>query len=201
MGMTFKQGDSEEAYEDYDAYTALNRQSLLRKPFVPYVAAGVVALVVILGFTMYGTSAKDSALAEEVAVLAKHLDDIEFRLGNLEQANSGGESITTLRENHENLSRQFQALEAKLGQSLNQINGQLASLEKSQQPAAKPAATAPAKKTAKVAPAKVHVVKAGETLYQISRQYGLTVDQLKKINKMGTDVTIRPGQELKVSAP
>jgi hypothetical protein len=81
MGMTFKQGDSEEAYEDYDAYAALNRQSLLRKPFVPYVAAGVVALVVILGFTMYGTSAKDSALAEEVALLAKHLDDIEFRLG------------------------------------------------------------------------------------------------------------------------
>jgi LysM repeat protein len=145
---------------------------------------------------MYGTSAKDSALAEEVALLAKHLDDIEFRLGNLEQANSGGESFTTLRENHENLSRQFQALEAKLGQSLNQINGKLASLEKSQQPAAKPA-----KKTAKASPAKVHVVKAGETLYQISRQYGLTVDQLKKINKLGTDVTIRPGQELKVSAP
>ena len=64
-----------------------------------------------------------------------------------------------------------------------------------------PAATPPAKKTAKTASAKVHVVKAGETLYQISRQYGLTVDQLKKINKMGSDVTIRPGQELKVSAP
>ena len=201
MGMTFKQGDSDEAYEDYDAYAALNRQSLLRKPFVPYVAAGVVALVVILGFTMYGTSAKDSALAEEVALLAKHLDDIEFRLGNLEQANSDGTSLTTLRENHENLNRQFQALEAKLGQSLNQINGKLASLEKSPQTAAKPAATPPAQKKAKAAPAKVHVVKAGVTLYQISRQYGLTVDQLKKINKLGTDVTIRPGQELKVSAP
>jgi LysM repeat protein len=201
MGMTFKQGDSEEAYEDYDAYAALNRQSLLRKPFVPYVAAGVVALVVILGFTMYGTSAKDSALAEEVALLAKHLDDIEFRLGNLEQANAGEESLATLRENHENLSRQFQALEAKLGQSLNQINSKLASLEKGPQPAAQATTPPPAKKKAKAAPAKTHVVKAGETLYQISRQYGLSVDQLKKINKMGNDVTIRPGQELTVSAP
>ena len=201
MGMTFKQGDSEEAYEDYDAYAALNRQSLLRKPFVPYVAAGVVALVVILGFTMYGTSAKDSALAEEVALLAKHLDDIEFRLGNLEQANAGEESLATLRENHENLSRQFQALEAKLGQSLNQINSKLASLEKGPQPAAQAATPPPVKKKAKAAPAKTHVVKAGETLYQISRQYGLSVDQLKKINKMGNDVTIRPGQELTVSAP
>jgi LysM repeat protein len=42
------------------------------------------------------------------------------------------------------------------------------------------------------------VVKAGETLYQISRKYGLTVDQLKKLNGMGKDVTIRPGQELVV---
>jgi LysM repeat protein len=93
------------------------------------------------------------------------------------------------------------ALEAKLGQSLNEINGKLASLEKSAQPAAKATAAPPAKKKAQAAPAKIHVVKAGETLYQISRQYGLTVDQLKKINKMGTDVTIRPGQELTVSAP
>jgi LysM repeat protein len=201
MGMTFKQGDTEEAYEDYDAYAALNRQSLLRKPFVPYVAAGVVALVVILGFTMYGTSAKDDALAEEVALLAKHLDDIEFRLGNLEQANSGDESLAALRENHENLNRQFQALEAKLGQSLNQINGKLAAFEKNQKTIAKPAAATPSKKSAKAAPAKVHVVKAGETLYQISRKYGLTVDQLKKYNNMGNNVTIKPGQELKVGAP
>jgi LysM repeat protein len=201
MGMTFKQGDTEEAYEDYDAYAALNRQSLLRKPFVPYVAAGVVALVVILGFMMYGTSAKDDALAEEVALLAKHLDDIEFRLGNLEQANAGDESLAALRENHENLNRQFQALEAKLGQSLNQINGKLAAFEKSQKAIAKPAAATPAKKSAKAAPAKVHVVKAGETLYQISRKYGLTVDQLKKYNNMGNNVTIKPGQELKVGAP
>lgn len=201
MGMTFKQDDTEETYEDYDAYAALNRQGLLRKPFVPYIAAGVVALVVILGFIMFGTSSQNDALTEEVALLAKHLDDIEFRLGNLEQANSGEESLATLRKNFEDLTRQFQALETKLGQNLNQINGKLATLEKKQKPTAKQAATPPQEKKAKAASAKVHVVKAGETLYQISRKYGLTVDQLKQLNDMGKNVTIQPGQKLNVGTP
>jgi len=122
-------------------------------------------------------------------------------LGNLEQASSGEESLATLRKNYEDLSRQFQALESKLGQNLNQINDKLASLEKKQQPIAKTAATPAQGKKAKAASAKTHVVKAGETLYQISRKYGLTVEQLKQLNNMGKNVTIQPGQKLNVGAP
>ena len=40
-------GRSVVALTDYDAYAALNRQSLLRKPYVPYIAAGVVASLLI----------------------------------------------------------------------------------------------------------------------------------------------------------
>jgi LysM repeat protein/uncharacterized FlgJ-related protein len=40
-----------------------------------------------------------------------------------------------------------------------------------------------------------HVVKAGDTLYSLSRQYGVTVDQIKTLNNM-TDSTIKLGQEL-----
>jgi hypothetical protein len=197
MTMTFKPEDNEEAYEEYDAYAALNRQSLLRKPFVPYIAAGVVALVVILGFTMYSSNSQNDTLSEEVALLTKRLDDIEFRLGNLEQANAGDAGLAALRTQTENLAQQVQNLETKLGQNLNQINGKLAALEKDQKPAATAAPAASQKKT-KAATPRMHVVKAGETLYQISRKYGVTVDQLKKFNNMGKDVTIRPGQELVV---
>lgn len=196
MTMTFKREENEEPYEEYDAYSALNRQSLLRKPFVPYIAAGVVALVVILGFSMYGTSSQNDALSEEVALLNKRLEDIEFRIGNLEQVSSGNESLGTLKNNTDMLAQQFQALETKLGRNLNQINDKLAALEKNQK--AVPQKTAAPPKSAKKASPKVHVVKAGETLYQISRKYGLSVEQLKKLNGMGNDVTIRPGQELVV---
>jgi LysM repeat protein len=196
MTMTFKREENEEPYEEYDAYSALNRQSLLRKPFVPYIAAGVVALVVILGFSMYGTSSQNDALSEEVALLNKRLEDIEFRIGNLEQVSSGNESLGTLKNNTDMLAQQFQALETKLGRNLNQINDKLAALEKNQKETPQKTATPP--KSAKKASPKIHVVKAGETLYQISRKYGLSVEQLKKLNGMGNDVTIRPGQELVV---
>jgi nucleoid-associated protein YgaU len=41
----------------------------------------------------------------------------------------------------------------------------------------------------------VHVVKPGETLYRISRRYGVTVDKVKKWNKLPDDI-IEVGQRL-----
>jgi len=43
----------------------------------------------------------------------------------------------------------------------------------------------------------VHIVAAGETLYAISRRYGLTVDALKQLNQLGGN-TISVGQRLRV---
>ena len=41
----------------------------------------------------------------------------------------------------------------------------------------------------------VHIVKPGETLYRISRQHGITVDMLRKWNKLSDDI-IEVGQKL-----
>lgn len=41
----------------------------------------------------------------------------------------------------------------------------------------------------------IHVVKPGETLYRISRKYGLTVDKVRKLNKLPDDI-IEVGQKL-----
>lgn len=44
----------------------------------------------------------------------------------------------------------------------------------------------------------VHTVRAGETLYSISRRYGLSVDALRRANELDEQATIYPGQKLKV---
>jgi LysM repeat protein len=64
--------------------------------------------------------------------------------------------------------------------------------------AAVPAKTAeaPEKKASAV---KYHEVKPQETLYSISRSYGMNVDTLKRINNLGAADNIRIGQKLKVS--
>jgi lipoprotein NlpD len=45
-----------------------------------------------------------------------------------------------------------------------------------------------------------HKVKSGDTLYSISRQYGLSVEDLKRVNGLGPDCRIRGGMVLKVSS-
>jgi hypothetical protein len=44
-----------------------------------------------------------------------------------------------------------------------------------------------------------HEVRAGETLWGLSRRYGLTVEELRRINDLSPDTPIRPGQKLKLA--
>ena len=60
---------------------------------------------------------------------------------------------------------------------------------------AKPAKQAEA---AKPAGAVYHVVQKGENLYRIALKYGLTVDELSKLNKLPPDASIQPNQKLLV---
>jgi membrane-bound lytic murein transglycosylase D len=64
---------------------------------------------------------------------------------------------------------------------------------------AKPARAQSSASAAKSAP-KYHVVKPQETLYRVSVNNGISVDKLRKLNRLGPkDNTIRVGQKLRVS--
>jgi len=47
-------------------------------------------------------------------------------------------------------------------------------------------------------PPAVHEVRAGDTLWSISRRYGLSMDTLRRINHLGS-TSVHPGQKLKLS--
>jgi hypothetical protein len=44
-----------------------------------------------------------------------------------------------------------------------------------------------------------HLVTRGETLYRISKKYGISVDDLRRLNNMDPNALIHPGQELLVT--
>ncbi len=46
---------------------------------------------------------------------------------------------------------------------------------------------------------RVHRVKSGESLWSISRRYGMTVSQLARMNHISTKATLQPGQRLQVA--
>jgi LysM repeat protein len=62
----------------------------------------------------------------------------------------------------------------------------------------KPVKPAPGKPAP--APAKLHIVKSGESLYSISKQYDTTWQTLQKLNKIKKPHWIYPGQTLKLPA-
>jgi LysM repeat protein len=74
--------------------------------------------------------------------------------------------------------------------------------------AANPAAANPAATVAGVenpAPAdnantKTHTVAKGETLSQISKQYGVTVEEIEELNKIGDAKKLQAGQTIKIPA-
>ena len=74
-------------------------------------------------------------------------------------------------------------------------------LEKRPAPKAATAGPPPAKKAAtrKASAVKIHTVVAGDTLYGISRRYGISMEKLKSINNLTDDTVLDVGQRLKVS--
>lgn len=48
--------------------------------------------------------------------------------------------------------------------------------------------------------ADLYVVATGDTLYSIARRHGLSLEQLRRINDLGSDAVIQPGQSIRVAA-
>lgn len=71
-----------------------------------------------------------------------------------------------------------------------------AAKKKAAEEAAKKKAAEEAKKKAEAA--KWHTVKSGESQWSIAHKYGISVDQLRKMNKMTDKSVIQPGQKLRI---
>ena len=70
--------------------------------------------------------------------------------------------------------------------------------EPNEQTAVRPVANKPVAKTQPKASSS-HKVQKGETLYSIAKQHGMTVDQLRKVNRLGKTTNIKVGQVLRFS--
>jgi LysM repeat protein len=133
---------------------------------------------------------------------------LQSKLANLEQKTSSLEKqITELQGKVSTLGP-----DPALLQQLDALAQKVEALEK--QPAAgikakpstpsKPAAETKAKSPAPSKPAastekQYHTVQKGDTLYRISKKYGISVEDLRKLNDLSGDQALRAGQKLQVS--
>jgi LysM repeat protein len=192
---------NEDQEEDY----YLSEGSNLRKPKkLPWIVGAVVLLLlVVLFFSLFGKDDNSADMAQlkdfEIRIVR-----VEEKLDAVERLQDGLTRIEKQEKTLANLLVRFDNLESGMIRQMTQLKKELAEYRKKQAKAAAPQAKTsppPAKPEKKAAKPKFHEVRAGETLYGISRNAGLTLEQLRSYNKLAATDTIRPGQKLKLTPP
>jgi len=117
--------------------------------------------------------------------------------------------VVALEQRIARLEKQIPELQGKIStqgpdpallQRMDALTQKVEALEKQKQPAAEPKAKrSPPSKPAASAEKKYHTVQKGETLYGISKKYGMSVEELRKLNNLSADPSLRTGQKLLVS--
>jgi len=117
--------------------------------------------------------------------------------------------VIDLEQKNAQLEKQLGELQGKIGTiapasdlilQMEGLSKKVEALEKQKQPTAelkvKPSAPS---KTAASTEKQYHTVQKGETLYRISKQYGISVEELRKLNNLSEDQPIYTGQKLRIS--
>jgi LysM repeat protein len=117
--------------------------------------------------------------------------------------------VTALEQKITGLEQQLAELQEKITtsgkdpallQQVSDLAQKVESLEKQKRPTAESKAKpSPPSKPAVSSEKKYHTVQRGETLYWISKKYGISVEELRKRNNLSADRPVRTGQKLLVS--
>jgi LysM repeat protein len=206
--MSGKYAGGEEREGAYD-YTA-SEDNTAKRSLKPVLIAGgglLVAVIVVLMFL----SAPKSAEKDQLKSIETRLKQIEEKLTKLEWIDTGMARLDRKEKDFVALAERMTQVESSMNRRIDQLGKEAARPAAKHEPAtaktesasAKPEAappkSAPASPKAEKDPkAKVHVVEKGETLYGISRRYGIPAQQLLTLNHLSPKDPIRPGQKLVV---
>jgi len=173
--------DIEEDFTDDEEHTSRDRneetntiQERYQKVKIPYVWIGVGLIGFVVLILVLFPRTGDYGLERKINSLDAKLMQIEGDLNRLVW------------------------IEARLDQmeeKLKEFEVMMNTLEKFGKLSTQPAAKSPET----VSKARYHRVRAGETLYGISRRYGTTVEELRRLNKLPKEATIYPDQKLLIS--
>ncbi|MDB4444550.1 LysM peptidoglycan-binding domain-containing protein [bacterium] len=174
--------------------------------------AGACVLLIIVLIAIYFGRGNGTSNEESLRIQAK-LNQLEDRLGQI----SGLQDRISYLEKREKSTQQYKVKTDRavnalsehidiLTKEFDRVQKKMVAVEAAKPKAAKPKPSKPPVQPKPVPPKLVprsqglfHEVNRGDTLYQISRKYGITVDELRRLNKMTKAQSIQPGQKLLVN--
>jgi len=206
-------GESGDDYLDAEAYSSLRARRSSGFPGGGLKSRGLmIALVVVvlaLLVFLFWSIPKPRRAAEDPAIMEikTQLQQMEQRLSTLEESLSELQNLKSQMAASNELGGRVDRFEASFSMRLGDLDQKVSDLEKKlshaavqkKQPApAKKTAAKPRKKTPPQHKIRYHTVVAGDTLYSISRKYGVSLATLKKVNGLKGNA-IQRGQKLRVT--
>jgi TolA-binding protein len=194
--------DSESAAkEDYDEsvdYHPEKKKLFTSEQLVfSAIMIGLMVLVILIGW--FVMQKKFAINTNQFRKLEARIKQFENKLAKIEEISDQIFQLETQVENFTTTMDRFDRFETSMSLKLDALNRQLASFQNTSI-AIKEAGAAPktASKKSDEATMRHHIVQAGETLYKISRQYGLTVEEMRRSNNLEANSVIYPGQKLTI---
>jgi LysM repeat protein len=190
---------------------ARNRKKSLPVSTLLLAAIGAALVVVVMVTVWFWEKPEGQRPAKRLKLLEHRIEQLEGRLARLNGINervmtleSQGQKFmtavdrldrfeTAITQRMDILAKELAGVQpaaaGKSSTAAESSSGSTAEEQKSETPAGPPAGADEST---------VHTVSAGETLYSISRRYGMSVDELRRANQLDEKATIYPGQTLNV---
>jgi LysM repeat protein len=167
-----------------------------RSPFSKIIlGVGIVIIVLIVILLFRGGN---NATKEEFKSLGNRLDQIERRLASSEAAEK---KISSLESQFQTINQSLARLDGTdrtLRERLDKVAQQMEKPATPPGPAPKATTRPPQKTSPSKSTSRYHEVAPGETLFQIASKYGMSVEDLRRLNKIKPGQTLQPGQKLLV---
>ncbi len=195
----------EEEYSPWAEGKNQTKDNKLKKPpaLIILLAIAIVALVAVLLMLLLNSDTNPIA-QQKLDELEGRIIALEERLDKYEAIDEKVTRIWEQAKSFEKFKDRFDRSEASMSLRMDHLTMSLEAMQKqldsSQRKAAsQPVESAPEKTVVSPKPKtkiKYHQVKAGETLYSISKQYSINVEELLKLNRMESGSVIVVGQKL-----
>ncbi|MDH3957449.1 MAG: LysM peptidoglycan-binding domain-containing protein [Desulfobacteraceae bacterium] len=167
--------NNEDKIDRYENDTDGTADEVYRKVFSKLlIIAAVVFLIFVILFVVVFSQSQNLADKKQVLAIEKRLDQIETEFTSLKTY-----------------------IASTLDRAIQEMERDTHTTAAQETPSAK--TSPPPQQEQNDAEPKVHKVQPGDSLYKISRQYGLSIQQLRDYNKLEQNAKIYPGQELKLT--
>jgi LysM repeat protein len=199
---------AEEAADlDREDYYERSSEVFRKKSIMPFVIGGLGLVVLVVMFVIILSRPKNIVDQEYLQSLETRMQQLEKKLATIGVIDKTIERLGRQEQALDRLDKKTDRFKSTVKTQIDQIIKELGALHQklskiSANPAPQPKTVdkkQPVASKKAESTTKFHQVQTGETLYGISRRYGLSVDQLRTYNNLAANAAIYPGQKLKVS--